>query len=332
MDQHREDRYGSSTGGHRTLTPGPIAVAPRPKDVFVNAVLHAGGVVEELSGDTRGLVWLSERNADELQQILDVHPQIEWVQLPWAGVDAFSSVLAHQATRDEASRPVFTSAKGAYSEPVAEHALTLLQACLREIPQKARHARWQEARTGLSLFGRHVVIVGAGGISHALIDLLQPFRCEISVVRRDASNPVTGATRTVGVAEMLSLLPSADAVVLAAAHTGDTERLVGVAELQAMPAHSVLVNIARGPLVDTDALVDALRAGSIAAAGLDVTDPEPLPDGHPLFSLPQCVITSHSADTPEMTAPLLAARVEHNTAAFLAGNPLRGVVSPERGY
>jgi len=92
------------------------------------------------------------------------------------------------------------------------------------------------------------------------------------------------------------------------------------------------VNIARGPLIDTEALVQALREGQIAAAGLDVTDPEPLPDGHPLFDLPQCVITSHSADTPEMTAPLLASRVTHNVAAFVAGSALRGVVSPERGY
>ena len=332
MAQHSEDRYGSVVGGHRGVNSGPIAVEPRANPVFVAAVEAGGGVVEPLSSDTKGLVWLSERLADQLQTILDEHPAIEWVQLPWAGVDAFATVLAGLAQRDEATRPVVTSAKGAYSEPVAEHALTLLLACLREIPQKARLGRWKEERSGLSLFGRHVVIIGAGGISHAIIDLLAPFHTRITVVRRDASQQVVGAERTITSRDLPEVLRNADAVIVAAASTSDTAHLLGSAEFQALPHHAVLVNIARGPLVDTDALVAALESGEIAAAGLDVTDPEPLPDGHPLFSLPQCVITSHSADTPEMTAPLLASRVTHNVRAFLGGKPLRGVVSPERGY
>ena len=332
MAQHSEDRYGSVVGGHRPVTPGPIAVEPRANPVFVDAVVAGGGQVEPLSQETRGLVWLSEKLADELQAILDAHPGIEWVQLPWAGVDAFSSVLAGLAQQDDSKRPVVTSAKGAYSEPVAEHALTLLLACLREIPQKARFERWKEERTGLSLFGRHVVIIGAGGISQAIMDLLAPFRVRITVVRRDATQQVAGAERTITATELIDVLPETDAVIVAAASTSDTAKLLGAEEFRALPSHAVLVNIARGALVDTDALVDALRSGDIAAAGLDVTDPEPLPDGHPLFSLPQCVITSHSADTPEMTAPLLAARVTHNVQAFLSGSELRGVVSPERGY
>ena len=332
MDQHSEDRYGSTLGGHRDVTAGPIAVEPRANPVFVEAVVAGGGDVQPLSQDTRGLVWLSAKMADQLQEILDAHPHIEWVQLPWAGVDAFSRVLARLAVKPEAERPVITSAKGAYSEPVAEHALTLLLSCLREIPQKARLARWKEERSGLSLFGRHVVIVGAGGIAHAIIDLLAPFQVSISVVRRDATKPVAGAHITVSSDALSDLLPTADAVILAAASTEETAHILGDAELRALPNHAVVVNIARGPLIDTEALVQALREGQIAAAGLDVTDPEPLPDGHPLFDLPQCVITSHSADTPEMTAPLLASRVTHNVAAFVAGSALRGVVSPERGY
>lgn len=332
MGQHSEDRYGSTVGGHRAVTAGPIAVEPRANPVFVDAVVAGGGDVQPLSQATRGLVWLSEKMADQLQEILDAHPNIEWVQLPWAGVDAFSRVLARLAPKPEDERPVITSAKGAYSEPVAEHALTLLLSCMREIPQKARLARWKEERSGLSLFGRHVVIVGAGGIAHAIIDLLAPFRVSISVVRRDATKPVAGADVTVSSEALIDLLPTADAVILAAASTEQTAHILGEGELRALPRHAVVVNIARGPLIDTEALVHALREGQIAGAGLDVTDPEPLPDGHPLFDLPQCVITSHSADTPEMTAPLLASRVTHNVAAFVGGSALRGVVSPEHGY
>ena len=131
---------------------------------------------------------------------------------------------------------------------------------------------------------------------------------------------------------LADVLADADAVVVAVAATSQTDHVIGRAELDVMPDHAVLVNIARGALVDTAALVDALDSGEIASAGLDVTDPEPLPNDHPLFSRHQCVITSHSADTPEMTAPLLASRISHNVAAFVGGTRLRGVVSPSLGY
>jgi phosphoglycerate dehydrogenase-like enzyme len=93
-----------------------------------------------------------------------------------------------------------------------------------------------------------------------------------------------------------------------------------------------LVNVARGPHVDTDALVTALRDGAIGGAALDVTDPEPLPDGHPLWELERCIITPHTADTPEMIEPLLARRIRDNVERFAAGQPLIGVVDPAAGY
>lgn len=330
--QHREDRYGGPELAHRAVVPGPIALQPAQPEHLVAAVVAAGGEVAQLSPETKGLIWSSERHAEELWEVLRAHPGISWVQLPWAGVDAFGGVFSWIASIPEGQRPVVTSAKGAYAEPVAEHALALLLACMREIPQKARAARWQPVRTGLSLFGRHVVVVGAGGVGLAIVDLLQPFRAEVTVVRRDASRAVPGATRVVSTEDLSSQLASADAVVLAAAHTHATTQLLGIAEFEKMPAHAVVVNIARGPLIDTDALVEALREGQILCAGLDVTDPEPLPDGHPLFSLPNCVVTSHSADTPAMSQPLLASRVVHNVRAFLTGSPFRGVVGVAQGY
>lgn len=330
--QHSEARYLGDSLPHRPVTAGPIAVEPMQSDAFVKAVADGGGDVQPLGPDTRGVVWLSEKRADELQELLDKHPGVEWVQLPWAGVDAFSEVLAGLATRTEAERPVVTSAKGAYSEPVAEHALALVLAGLREFPEKARAAAWKSERTGLSLFGRHILLFGAGGVAKAFIDLVQPFAPELSVVRRDPSHAVDGATRTVGPEDWQALLPGVDVVVLAAAHTAQTEALFGAVEFSSLPPHAVFVNVARGALVDTDALTRALETGDIKAAGLDVTEPEPLPDDHRLFSIPSCLITSHSADTPEMTKPLLAERVRFNVAAFVGGTPLRGVVSVEQGY
>jgi phosphoglycerate dehydrogenase-like enzyme len=312
----------------RRPEPGPIAVLPEPMDRMVAAVRAAGGEVAALSDATRAVIWLAEKDPDTVARLLDEHPGIGWVQLPWAGVDAFSGVLAAHADRD---RPLWTSAKGAYSEPVAEHALTLTLALLRGLPEKTRSTSWQTERQGISLFGRRVVIVGAGGIAVQIIRLLQPFETRITVVRRTAGD-VEGAERTVTVDRLHEVLPEADVVILAAAATDGTANLIGAAELDLMQSDAVLVNIARGALVDSDALDAALRRGHLAGAGLDVTAPEPLPDGHPLWTAPRCVITSHTADTPDMVHPLLATRVEANVRAFLGDGAFVGVVDPKAGY
>jgi phosphoglycerate dehydrogenase-like enzyme len=108
--------------------------------------------------------------------------------------------------------------------------------------------------------------------------------------------------------------------------------IVSDQELDLMGESTWLVNVARGRHVDTDALVRALRERRIGGAALDVTDPEPLPDGHPLWSLPNCIVTPHTADTEEMTQPLLAARIRDNVERFASGLPLVGIVDTAAGY
>lgn len=329
-DQHRDPVAGTARApeGRPRPEPGPIAVLPRSTALFVDAAAAGGAEITELDARTRGLIWLSEQRAEELGEILEQYPGIGWVQLPWAGVDGFASVLPRYA---DGRGPVFTSAKGAYSEPVAEHALALLHAVMRELGPKARAARWAPVRTGLSLYGAHVVIVGAGGIAAELLRLLAPWRVRVTVVRRTAE-PMPGADRTVRAAELHAVLPDADALVLAAASTTASRHLIGAPELALLPARAAIVNIARGALIDTDALTAALREKRILGAGLDVTDPEPLPDEHPLWREPRCIITSHSADTPEMTAPLLARRITENVRGFLGDGRFVGLVDPAAGY
>lgn len=306
---------------------GPIAVLPEPTPSIANAVARAGGVIAPLDAATRGLIWLGGAGS-AIEETLEAHPQIQWVQLPLAGVDSQAAVLAAHAGRD---LPVWTSAKGAYAEPVAEHALALALAMLRQIPDKARATSWQVPRQALSLFGRRVTIVGAGGIADELIRLLAPFETPVTVVRRSGGG-VPGATRTVLVGRLDEVLPETDVLVLAAAATEETRGLIGAERLAALPQDAVLVNIARGVLLDTDALLAVLDAGHLWGAALDVTDPEPLPDGHPLWNHARCVVTSHTADTDEMVELLLAERVEHNVAAFLGGGSFIGVVDPGKGY
>ncbi|WP_282820021.1 D-isomer specific 2-hydroxyacid dehydrogenase family protein [Curtobacterium flaccumfaciens] len=308
--------------------PGPVAVLPEPTDLHVDAVTDAGGTVAPLDADTRGIVWLDPRDPAGLADALSSAPGVGWVQLPFAGVDAFAHLI-----QEHGDRVLFTSAKGAYAEPVAEHALALTLGTLRVLQKRARASSWATEPEGVSLYGRNVVVIGAGGIALEYLRLLAPFDVDVTVVRR-SPEPVPGAARTVTTDELDRVLPDADVVMIAAAMTSGTAKLFGEEQFRIMKPSARLVNIARGGLVDTDALVAALRAGEIAAAGLDVTDPEPLPDGHPLWSEPGAVITPHQADTPEMVAPLLAERVRLNAAAFLGGDGggFVGVVDPVAGY
>jgi phosphoglycerate dehydrogenase-like enzyme len=328
-EQHAEvlSRPVDALAEHLRPTMGPIAILPEPDALFEAAVLAAGGEVLPLSVKTRGIIWLAPHGAADFARVLTENPQVEWVQLPWAGVDSFATVLAEQA------RPglLFTSAKGAYAQPVAEHALALALALLRELPKKIVAKTWVLPKTGLSIYGMNVVIIGAGGIAIELLRLLAPFEARTVIVRRSAE-PLPGASRTVQSHELAQVLPWADVVIVAAALTGGTRHLIGAPELALMKRSAYLVNIARGALVDTAALVAALDSGAIAGAGVDVTDPEPLPDGHPLWDARNVIITPHSADTPEMTAPLLARRVTRNVEAFLGDGRFVGVVDPNAGY
>ncbi|MFZ7087837.1 D-isomer specific 2-hydroxyacid dehydrogenase family protein [Curtobacterium sp. RRHDQ10] len=309
-------------------TAGPVAILPSEHDLHVHAVERAGGTVAPLSDATTAVVWLDARDPDGLEAALASAPSVTWVQLPFAGVDAFAHVIAAHA-----DHVLFTSAKGAYAEPVAEHALALTLATLRVLQRRARARTWATEPEGVSLYGRHVVVIGAGGIALEYIRLIAPFETRVTVVRRSAA-PVPGADRTITSDRLHEVLPTADVVMIAAAMTDGTAKLFGAPEFAMMRRSARLVNVARGGLVDTDALVEALRSGAIAAAGVDVTDPEPLPDGHPLWDEPGAVITPHQADTPEMTAPLLAERIAANTTAFLAGTGegFIGVVDPAAGY
>lgn len=308
---------------------GTAATAEHSSDPIARAVRSGGGELVPLGPDTRGLIWLSYGGADELRSTLDSHPSIEWVQLPYAGVDAFAGLLRSCADRP---LPLWTSAKGAFSQPVAEHALTLVLALLRVIPERVRATTWPTGpKVGTSLFGLSVLIVGAGGIAIELIRLLQPFGVRVTVVRRSPGE-VDGAERSVTAERLDEVLPDADVVVIAAASTTETRHLFGAGQFALMKQSAVLVNIARGDLIETDALVAALESGEIAGAGLDVTDPEPLPDGHPLWTAPNILITPHSADTPAMTGPLLAERIRANVAGFVGDGSFIGIVDPGAGY
>ena len=174
------------------------------------------------------------------------------------------------------------------------------------------------APLGRNLLGARVSILGGGGITESLVRLLQPWDCHITVVRRTA-NHLDGVDDVLEADRYADALPGADLVVLALALTPETEGIIAADELSLMEDHAWLVNVARGRHVVTDDLVDALRDGVIGGAGLDVTDPEPLPHDHPLWSMPNCLITPHVGNTPEMARPLLAERIRAQRAPVRRG-------------
>jgi phosphoglycerate dehydrogenase-like enzyme len=141
-----------------------------------------------------------------------------------------------------------------------------------------------------------------------------------------------GADEVVGLDELDRALAGAHLVVLALALTPETTGLLDRRRLELLDPAAWVVNVARGAHIVADDLVDVLAAGTIGGAALDVTDPEPLPDGHPLWSEPRCLITPHTANTVEMAIPLLGERIRENVRRRLAGESLLGGVDPQLGY
>lgn len=305
-----------------------VAVLPYAQPEYLRAIVLGGGIAADLCDTTSGLVWTDSQGVQQLSEVLAANQKITWVQLPFAGVDNFKPLFDEIAASGR--QLSFTSAKGAYREPVAEHALMLALALGRALPERLAAKSWG-GKFAASLFDSKVVVIGGGGIADEILRLLAPFRVETTVVRRSAE-PLARAKRTVGLADLDLALSEADFVFIASALTEETLRLFDSDRFSRMKPSAYLVNIARGAIVDTAALEKALKTGQIAGAGIDVTDPEPLPEGHSLWDTPNLIITPHTADTPEQCVRLLSERIVLNTSALIEGSELVGFVNLDLGY
>lgn len=298
-----------------------VALLPQIVPEYRLAIEKAGGEVTALAPDVTALVWTDYSQPALLAETLDQNPQVQWVQLPFAGVDAFASILQTSFR--------FTSAKGAYAQPVAEHALALCLALGRAIPERVKATSWGE-KFAVSLYEARVLIVGGGGIAEELVRLLAPFGCPVTVVRKNPELALGSATY--GFERLDDELPKADFVIVAAALTAETNGLFNQRRIALMNRRAYLVNVARGKHVVTEDLAAALNAGVIAGAAVDVTDPEPLPSGHELWSAKNCIVTPHTADTPEQVTRMLAERIYRNVLAFQGKGEWVGLVDPIAGY
>ena len=259
--------------------------------------------------------------------------RLVWLQAHGAGVESY---LDDPALRDS-ERIILTNYRGVHGPAIAEHAFALLLALTRDLEQRigdARAGRWQRDHElePVVLEGRTLLVVGLGGIGSAIARRGHGFGMRVLAVRRSGEPAPEYVTRVGGPRELLALLPEADVVAIALPLTAETEGLFGAAALAAMKPGSYLINIARGRIVDTDALLAALQSGRLAGAALDVTDPEPLPPEHPLWRQRNVLITPHVAAAGALTEARGWALWRENLRRFDAGEPLLNVVDKQAGY
>jgi phosphoglycerate dehydrogenase-like enzyme len=224
------------------------------------------------------------------------------------------------------------NAGDSFSPAVAAHAVALLLALQRRVPamlaNKARHA-WDRSFAPMLITPASsvIAIVGLGSIGREVARLLKPFGPHIiGVSRRGAPHPL--ADEVLGPDNLAAVLQRADAIVLSLPLDAATQHLIGAKELAGCKRTAFLVNISRGAIVDSLALAEALQAGTIAGAALDVTEPEPLPADHPLWDAPNLIVSPHVAGAcGPIGGQRLAQTVEDNLRRFLAGEPLRHVIA-----
>lgn len=218
------------------------------------------------------------------------------------------------------------NARGVHEASTAELTVALILASLRGIPRFVRGQDNEKWYSGFypALADRRVVIVGYGSIGAAVEDRLAPFECTVERVARTARSSPRGPVRAMD--ELTGLLPGADVVVLTTPLTEQTRGLVDAPFLAAMKDGALLVNVARGPVVDTKALLAETESGRLIAA-LDVTDPEPLPAGHPLWHAPGVLISPHVGGSTSAFLPRAQRLVRAQLERFAAGLPLENVVA-----
>ncbi len=266
------------------------------------------------TGDAaRAQVWVPAGGSGIPDGFLEGLPDLRLVQLMSAGAEKFAGRLPEGV--------VLCNARGAHTPATAEWVVAATLAAQRGLPHFTREAdagRWSP-RTDHSLVGARVLVVGAGDIGRTVGAMMAGFDVELTYVARTARDGVHGT------ADLPELLPRADVVVVIVPVTEETTGMVDAGFLAAMADGALLVNAARGVVVDTDALLAELTAGRLRAA-LDVTEPEPLPEGHPLWSAPGLLLTPHVAGAVPDTGRRATEAVAAQLRRVLAGEPLADVV------
>lgn len=292
---------------------------------------------DELLGTTDVALGIPGDGPDGLRQLVRTAPGLRWVQGTAAGTG--EQLLSAGWSADDLARVRVTSAAGLHAEPLTEFALSGLLALLKDhdvLRQASADRQWLPRWPMRQLAGSTVAVLGMGGIGRRLAAALAALGAEVVAVRRrpDAGSDEVSEVvdRTVGLDDLDDLLPQVDAVVSTLPGTPATRGLLDAGRLALLPPHAIVVNVGRGSVVDSGALVAALDAGRLRGAALDVTDVEPLPAGSPLWGRPDVVLSPHTAALTVEEDRRIIALFADNLARFLTGRPLRNLVDPAHGY
>ncbi len=265
--------------------------------------------------------------------LLSQASSLRWLQQWSAGADW---LLRHPEAAE--ADFVLTSTSGIHAIQITEHIFAFLLALARELPQALdaqRHRQWipQDEHDHLfELAGKTMLLIGVGAIGERTAQVAAAMDIQVLGVRRDPTVGALGVEAMFGPDDLLDLLPQADFVIVTVPLTEETRGMITERELRAMKPTSFIVNVGRGSTIDEQALIEALREGSIAGAGLDVFETEPLPSDSPLWGFENVIITSHYAGiTPHYHKRALAVFLD-NLERYVAGETLRNVVDKELGY
>lgn len=289
-----------------------------PADVQVTECDDLAELSLEVIGDAHFVVLPYEGSSLTIQEAIARMRSVKVIQTLTAGFDNVQPFVPADVT--------LCNAAGVHDDATSELAVLLTLSALRDMPRsfKAQQDHHWETYFARSLADKTVLLIGYGNVGKAAEKRLLGFGCKVIPVARTARDHVHA------IAELPNLISSADVVMLIVPNNPGTVNLVDAKFLASMKDDSILVNVARGVVVDTDALVAELKTGRINAA-LDVTEPEPLPADHPLWSLPNVIITSHNGGEGDVFWNRARTRIHSQFDLWLAGKPLECVITEQLG-
>jgi phosphoglycerate dehydrogenase-like enzyme len=303
-------------------------LGPPPAGVTYVVREHPDGFAGQVPADA--ILVCSPGAREALRRVLDEAPNVRWVHSKWAGVD--SLVYPELADRDL----VVTNSRGVFSPALAEFVVAAMLFFAKDFRRLIRNQaarRWEQFPPAV-LEGKILGVVGYGDIGRESARKASALGMRIQGIRRGRDpRPPDPLLDTAFPPERLpELLATSDFVLLATPLTAETRGLIGAGELAAMKPTGVLINVARGAVVDEEALIAALRQGAIGGAALDVFATEPLPADSPLWTLDNVLLSPHSADQTAGWMEQAMTCFRQNLDRFLRGEPLANVVDPRRGY
>jgi len=286
-----------------------------PADVKVTECDDLGKLAPEVIADADFVILPYEGSSISIDEAISRMSNVQVIQSLTAGFDNVQPFVPANVT--------LCNAAGVHDDATSELAVLLTLSVLRDMPRsfKAQQDRHWETYFARSLADKTVLLIGYGNVGKAAEKRLLGFGCKVIPIAKTARDHVHA------ISELPDLIPSADVVMLIVPNNPGTANLVDAKFLASMKDDSVLVNVARGVVVDTDALVAELKTGRISAA-LDVTEPEPLPADHVLWSLPNVIITSHNGGEGDVFWERARTRIHSQFDLWLSGQPLECVITP----